>query len=68
MLLQCSRFDSQASSLCCRSLPSRGLQGSIPAAGWDLPQSLTSLGLGNNSISGPLPAVWPDSLKQVGIC
>jgi hypothetical protein len=41
----------------CRGLTSRGLQGSIPPRGWDLP-TLGTLSLANNSIQGTLPTGW----------
>lgn len=39
-------------------LVSKGLRGSIPAAGYDLPSSVYQLDLKDNQIAGPLPSDW----------
>jgi Leucine-rich repeat (LRR) protein len=51
----------------CKLLTSRGLEGSVPPDGWDLPPLLEVLSLGNNSISGTLPPAWqlPPALQQL---
>lgn len=44
-----------ALALSCRNLQGLGLQGSIPAEGWTLPDTLEILDISSNSLSGELP-------------
>ena len=52
----------------CSSLPTFGLQGSLPGGGWDLPELLTWLDLSHNEIQGSVADLrFPGSLKQAYI-